>query len=1593
MTPLKRNLSRLLFLTLVLTLGGIIFGVVYYLKMDRNEDTLNTLLFRELQQVEGTIQRSLEKVQATAKYTLPEEYRDYHSAGEKEKEKETLTDREARLNWLKKASDTNFNKLQNSSSDLADIKVHNVDETYDCGEKGKEQCGFSFTIPEFNTVRFKLAKHYPKEHKALILTLESSIHFSLKQRGNRFQTVALVDATGNVKSVVNHAENLSNNSELFFKKVLNLSLEQESATSRLVTLQGTQFVDVKISDSDYRAYLHPIMSKGFSGDDTHYYLVGIIKKSFINEQKLKLAPELLMWLILALLLLIAIIPLIKLRFISATAAIQSGDKSQIVLGLLVTVGVITIAISQHLFVDYLLAIKKEQLLTIHREIKQDFNSEISTLLDGVSMLQKSERGTNADAAYYSVFNPQILSFIKDEKLNKAFIESIIHLSAQGAVNATEYKPIVIASDAVKNTQTLDLSGREYVKAGISNKYWHFTTTGYRYLQVPYEGPVCAQSSDHKLTQLSNNLSLYPCISYIYDGSNTHTNFSTANHSSSYLLKKIKLQSDHQVYLQRIFNIEDGRRNLMLALPAGINSHLAIKHPKDTADKYTHMYIAGTRLSALVDRVLPNNFGYAVVDDEGKVLFHSDDSLSLIENFFTETNQNPQLLVSSQHHHAMVPTLLDVEYKGIPHQLVIGSLAEGGANSSAESGIPWQLIVFYDPQELQTNNMVLVFVAVLLFLLVLIPAFILLRYVTHQRFWQEVCGFDEARKNYYLPLGLMLFAVSFCIQFQMGWLQSILGRLLLWGILCTAMAYLLVAVFKLRLSFFYWWRQPLLAFTFLLLPLLSVNWIFDSGIDFETEKANWLSAALGGLVFIGSIAFLVQKLESISQWQMWIRTKVEALLLKWKALVLKPKAVIAVLFLFLCGLFVFVEAETVWWWLKNLLLAGSIIILIVVSLKAEKWFNEIEGTEAANESAGSNEQAKNANIVVPLKSLAKPGTPKLHKESTRFSVGFVIFLTGLIYLGASAPASLIAYSAHDYLLQRKSQFETAEMQQAIEEKQANFSTYLSFINGKSCQDKAKHSLCDLELNIDLNGLLESYFPDEVYCFVNGQNQCDTQWAKLFDRKQSEGGKGEFTDNVFDILFSQTPSETEFISHLSYAAKQDLNSRPHSSMDGRYELRYRTDLLMLSAISKTSGFLIMLIMLFGLPYGLYLVMRQLVVKRLLGEHLQDQYAVRSGCKDDQYYAYEFPDIEVGHVPQKGHSLIVLNSTRLTAEQNILAKIKKDDDKHKEHPGLQNIILHESKVFRITDCLDKFYSTKNHCDDFYFLDNLNKAISDKRGSCVIVALSGLEQVSLNSEARQNALALLYELHLKSDVTLVLVAETAPLYRLLNPGAYDATSTATAPDIDEKNCWTKLFSEFEKHYAWSPLCKSRLENLFDIQALIKHECMAWPELKYVKEKFDNELCSEPEQVIEFMLVHAGALYRRKWEECTVKEKLILWKMAHGASINPESAVTIERLVRRCYLFRDKGWHLVNESFRQFILTAEPESVIKDWMDNTSSGAWSVLRIPIFAILLVLLAIFVYSSGSSLNTLLSIATATLGLIPLLIKNFSLLRGGGTEIE
>ena len=111
MTPLKRNLTRFFIFFLVLFLSATIFGFVYFFKMERSEDILNTLYFRELQQIENGIKRSIEKVNKTGSYSLsfwrketdkPDEF--FNQAGEK------------------------FKDLASSAQELNDIKLHSPGE-------------------------------------------------------------------------------------------------------------------------------------------------------------------------------------------------------------------------------------------------------------------------------------------------------------------------------------------------------------------------------------------------------------------------------------------------------------------------------------------------------------------------------------------------------------------------------------------------------------------------------------------------------------------------------------------------------------------------------------------------------------------------------------------------------------------------------------------------------------------------------------------------------------------------------------------------------------------------------------------------------------------------------------------------------------------------------------------------------------------------------------------------------------------------------------------------------------------------------------------------------------------------------------------------------------------------------------------------------------------------------------------------------------------------------------------------------------------------------------------------------------------------
>ncbi len=1421
MTPLKRNLSRFFIFFLVLILSATIFGFVYFFKMEHNEDTLNTLYFRELQQIENGIQRSLQKVNKTGGYALSflEDY-------------PRVMNSETKGSIFDKVSQ-NFEYLANSAQELNDIKLHDLELCYKyCGNK---QESFSLSITTFNSVKFTKTVFFKDGYQATI-TLHASIDKVLSQRVKRFQTVALVESDGSVKSIVNNRAMLTNEPELYFKKIYSkISSSNSAKANESVSLLGTHFEDISLDRNKYRVYVHPIVSKGLAADKREYFLVGLVNKQVIVTEKLKLPSEVLMWLILALLLFIACTPLLKLRFVSATYAIQRGDKSQIILGLLIAVGIVSIGLSQQLFQGYLVSVKEDQLENIHNSMTNDVRGELTRIIKASK--ESGEATKNKDANRESgndkalkknnpASNESSVRYIidsgwEDHLINiqpastRTFVETAIYLDGSAKIKVNEQgKEPRYASHKLKLNEDTKLSHREYFKRGMQNEFWTFGNT--------------------------------------------------------------------KLFLQRIFNIEDGRLNSVIAYPVKreYETKSSNENSANQQEGSAVLRVVGARISSLVDRVLPKNFGFAVIDSQGDVIFHSTDSLSLVENFYTEINQDPLPIIANNHRQDEVINF-DVDYKGVPHKMVVGPLFGDKQGSS----IPWNLVVFFDPSEMHTNNMILVFVAVLLFLLLIIPFFLVCRYLLVQKFWQDICYYDiETDVRLYTLFTVIAFSMASFVLSFMGLVHSLFARLTLWGLACVVMMFIICELRRLNYSAYFFWYRPKIIVSLILLPFFLLAICVDWRLNYDIVWLNGKSAIIGGIALFAVSMFTLYRLQ---------------------------------------------------FWNSN--------------EKAYSLFSPQADT---------------------------PSRQRKNKQRYRFSNNYPAYLTSLVFLAGATPASIITYSAHEYLLERQANFEEDYLRHNLRAKTDSLQQYVRFISKKE----------DIEVSATFPKDYDSLTTSFVLDTADGKEEVRSS-KKDSQKKQQVLNKWNWfsfssehsssTDNLFDLLFDSTFDGTDFVSHLTYEARLTLSE----GMSRGDALHYRTDYFMVSALSDSGSKAVILCMAL-FPLILFITVRQLIVRRLMGEHLHDQYRVRSENENTDYYATSFPDLTKLDDVSNRRSQLILNTTRALAEVE-LNKIAENEE----------VTLYQQQVFRIMDCLDKFYSSEEHLETFFFIKKLKICLTSNRNKRVIVAISALEQISLDASMRKDALELLYEIHNNPKIRLVIVAETAPLYRLLTPKAYQPSSKISV-DIDEKTGWTKLFSEFDKHYAWSPVCKKRLDNPFAPKALYNHEVKAWPEMRALEGKYEANLLREPEQVIEYMLVHAGPIYRRKWEECTINEKVILWRIANGASINPESTTTIERLMRRCYLYRDKGWYLINESFRQFILTAEPESTMREWLDNTDVGVWTILRVPVFALLLVLIAVFVYSSGSSLDTFLGIATATLGLIPLLIKNISLLRGGAvTDIE
>ncbi len=111
----------------------------------------------------------------------------------------------------------------------------------------------------------------------------------------------------------------------------------------------------------------------------------------------------------------------------------------------------------------------------------------------------------------------------------------------------------------------------------------------------------------------------------------------------------------------------------------------------------------TRPIAVMNPILPAGFGFAIIDEEGNVLYHSDERHNLQENLFKECDDDRWLLSAVLGKKAENGS---VQYQGKGYRFVVRPLKD----------IPWYLVVFRDKEIFRSINLEILTVAMLLFVL-------------------------------------------------------------------------------------------------------------------------------------------------------------------------------------------------------------------------------------------------------------------------------------------------------------------------------------------------------------------------------------------------------------------------------------------------------------------------------------------------------------------------------------------------------------------------------------------------------------------------------------------------------------------------------------------------------------------------------------------------------------------------------------------------------------------------------------------------------------------------------------------------------------
>jgi hypothetical protein len=128
---------------------------------------------------------------------------------------------------------------------------------------------------------------------------------------------------------------------------------------------------------------------------------------------------------------------------------------------------------------------------------------------------------------------------------------------------------------------------------------------------------------------------------------------------------------------------------------------------------------------------------------------------------------------------------------------------------------------------------------------------------------------------------------------------------------------------------------------------------------------------------------------------------------------------------------------------------------------------------------------------------------------------------------------------------------------------------------------------------------------------------------------------------------------------------------------------------------------------------------------------------------------------------------------------------------------------------------------------------------------------------------------------------------------------------------------------------------------------------------------------------------YREIWESCTPAEKLVLGQIAEEGLVNQKTVRTVRMLMARGLVRRQPNFVVMNETFRQFLLSPSLRAEVAAFEGNATS-TWDAIRWPFMVLLVGSLTFFFATQHELFNSALGIVTGITAALPAVVKMASL---------